>query len=136
MLRLPREIADAVLRHAMEAHPIEACGVIAGPSCGPASRCIPLRNAAGSTDAFRFDPREQLAVWRDLDTRDEVPLALYHSHTSSPAFPSREDVAFAVDPSPHYLIVSTATPQDPELRSFRITSGRVTEETLVITTAP
>ncbi|MFE8644304.1 Mov34/MPN/PAD-1 family protein [Sphingomonas sp. NCPPB 2930] len=136
MLFLTPELADAVTRHALAAHPVEACGLIAGlPGEHPARR-VPLRNAADASDAFRFDSREQLTVWRELEERGEVPRAFYHSHTASRAYPSREDVAFATDPATHYLIISIADRECPELRSFRIAAGRVIEETLVIAHRP
>ena len=91
-----------------------------------------MRNALQSSQAFAFDPREQLAVWREMEARNEAPLVLYHSHTASRAYPSREDLAFAIDPAPHYLIASTADPSQPELRSFRMALGHIVEETLVI----
>ena len=132
MLILRAALAAAVLDHALADHPIEACGLIAGPPEGPPERIVALRNAAQARDAFRFDSRQQLAVWRELEERNEVPRVFYHLHTASLAYPSRDDVAFAADPRAHYLIVSTADPQSPELRSFRIDGGRVAEEALVI----
>ncbi|WCM86556.1 M67 family metallopeptidase [Acidovorax sp. NCPPB 3576] len=136
MLLLSHELADAMVRHALAHHPVEACGLIAGPPGGAPVRLVPLRNASNATDAFRFDSREQLSVWRELDERGEMPHVLYHSHTASRAYPSRDDVAFAADPATHYLIVSTVDPQSPEMRSFRIVSGRITEEALVISDCP
>lgn len=138
MLQLPAEFAAAVTAHALAEHPLEACGLVAAHADGRLTRVVPMRNAAAARDCFRFDPREQLAVWRDLEARDEWPRVLYHSHTASAAYPSRDDVAFAAEPQAHYLIVSTADPRRPQLRSFRIVGGQVTEETLSIAspTAP
>lgn len=132
MLLLTPELADAVTRHALAEHPIEACGLMAGPAGGTPTRHVPLQNTARASDAFRFDAREQLAVWRELEARNEVPRVLYHSHTASRAYPSRDDVAFAADPTAHYLIVSTADRTNPELRSYRIVGGHVIEETVVV----
>ena len=41
-------------------------------------------------------------------------VAIYHSHTRSPAFPSRTDVELATWPDAAYLIVSLAS-DPPEL---------------------
>lgn len=136
MLQLPAKFAEAVAAHALAEHPLEACGLIAARADGRLTRVVPMRNAAASQTCFRFDPREQLAVWRDLEARDEWPRVFYHSHTGSPAYPSREDVAFASDAQAHYLIASTTDPDRPQLRSFRIAGGHVTEETLGIAGAP
>ena len=57
---------------------------------------------------------------------------IYHSHTATPAFPSRTDVGLAAEPDAHYVLVSTAeygnSPGPVEFRSFRIVNGVVTEE--------
>lgn len=136
MLQLHTDLAAAVVAHALADHPVEACGLLAGPPQGPPVRVVSLRNAAASSECFRFDSREQLHAWREMDERGEVPLVFYHSHTASPAYPSQDDVRFASDPHAHYLIVSTVEPQRPVLRSFRIHGGRVTEETVRIAPHP
>jgi proteasome lid subunit RPN8/RPN11 len=71
---------------------------------------------------------EQLAVWRQMDERDEEPVVIYHSHTATEAYPSRTDIAYASEPGAHYVLVSTGEPVVAEFRSFRIADGVVTEE--------
>ncbi|WP_264991754.1 Mov34/MPN/PAD-1 family protein, partial [Mycobacterium montefiorense] len=71
---------------------------------------------------------EQLKVWRALDDAGEVPVVIYHSHTSTEAYPSRTDVQLAGEPDAHYVLVSTRDPERHELRSYRIVDGEVTEE--------
>ena len=65
MLTIDREIVDAIVAHARRDHPEEACGVVAGPagSDRPA-RHIPMDNAERSMTFYRFDPMEQLRIWR------------------------------------------------------------------------
>lgn len=129
MLELTRSTYDAVVAHARRDHPDEACGIVAGPAGSDrALRWVPMANAERSPTFFRFDPAEQLRVWRDLDDRDEVPVVIYHSHTATEAYPSRTDIAYAAEPDAHYLLVSTADPDRESVRSFRITAGQVTEE--------
>ncbi len=50
-----------------------------------------------------------------------------HSHTHSEPYPSPTDVAQAPDPGWHYVIVSLKRDL-PELRSYRIVDGRISEE--------
>jgi proteasome lid subunit RPN8/RPN11 len=129
MLELTRSTYDAVVAHARRDHPDEACGIVAGPAGSDrALRWVPMANAERSPTFFRFDPAEQLRVWRELDDRDEVPVVIYHSHTATEAYPSRTDIAYAAEPDAHYLLVSTADPDRESVRSFRITAGQVTEE--------
>ena len=86
--------------------------------------------------SYEFDSGDLLRLYRDLDDRDEVPVVIYHSHTATEAYPSRNDVAYASEPEAHYVLVSTretGTEDGPyELRSFRIVDGQVTEEPISV----
>ena len=129
MLRIDRTIYDQIVAHARRDHPDEACGVVAGPegSVRP-ERFIEMVNAERSPTFYRFDSKEQLKVWREMDDRDEEPVVIYHSHTATEAYPSRTDLAYASEPGAHYVIVSTRDPDTVEFRSYRIVDGQITEE--------
>jgi [CysO sulfur-carrier protein]-S-L-cysteine hydrolase len=134
VLSIHGELVDAMVAHARRDHPDEACGVIAGPAGSDRPvRIVPMANAERSPTFYRFDSLEQLAVWREMDQRDEEPIVIYHSHTATDAYPSRTDVAYANEPAAHYVLVSTRDPEHVELRSFRIVDGDVTEEAVQIT---
>jgi len=129
MLRISRALIDRVIAHARADHPDEACGVIAGPAGSDRPEpFIPMTNAERSATFYRFDSMEQLRVWREMDERDEEPVVIYHSHTATEAYPSRTDISYAMEPTAHYLLVSTTTPSDTEVRPFMIVDGVVTEE--------
>src|SRR5215471_13127073 len=129
MLTISRSLLDQVIAHARADHPDEACGVIAGPAgTGRAERFIAMTNAERSPTFYRFDSIEQLRVWREMDSRDEEPVVIYHSHTATEAYPSRTDISYASEPGAHYVLVSTREPDQAEVRSFRIVDGTVTEE--------
>ena len=130
VLEIRRDLVDAIIAHARRDHPDEACGIVAGPiGSDRAERFIPMSNAERSTTFYRFDSMEQLKVWREMDDRDEVPVVIYHSHTSTEAYPSRTDISYASEPNAHYLLVSTREElAEPEVRSYRIVDGEVTEE--------
>ena len=129
MLTISRGLLDQVIAHARADHPDEACGVIAGPTgTGRPERFIAMTNAERSPTFYRFDSMEQLRVWREMDDRDEEPVVIYHSHTATPAYPSRTDISYASEPDAHYLLVSTRSDDEVEVRSFRIADGAVSEE--------
>jgi [CysO sulfur-carrier protein]-S-L-cysteine hydrolase len=133
VLTIPAQIRDQIVAHARRDHPDEACGIVAGPEGSDRPvRVVEMTNAERSPTFFRFDSTEQLRVWRELDDRDEVPVVIYHSHTTTAAYPSRTDVGLAAEPDAHYVLVSTAecgNEEGPvEFRSFRIVEGVVTEE--------
>lgn len=136
MLTLDQAIRDAIVAHARADHPDEACGIVAGPiGSDRAVRFVPMTNAERSPTFYRFDSQEQLRVWREMDDRDEEPVVIYHSHTATEAYPSRTDVSLAQEPNAHYLLVSTRSPDDLEMRSYRIVDGTVTEEELRVVQA-
>ena len=138
MLQISKGLVANLLAHARTDHPDEACGVIAGPAGSDRpTRFIPMVNAARSPTFYEFDSADLLKLYRELDSNDEDPVVIYHSHTSTEAYPSRTDIAYASEPFAHYVLVSTretGTEDGPyELRSFRIVDGEVTEEEIVIT---
>jgi [CysO sulfur-carrier protein]-S-L-cysteine hydrolase len=136
VLTLDQAIRDAIVAHARADHPDEACGIVAGPiGSNRAVRFVPMTNAERSPTFYRFDSQEQLRVWREMDDRDEEPVVIYHSHTATEAYPSRTDVALAQEPNAHYVLVSTRSPDDLEMRSYRIVDGTVTEEELRVVQA-
>ena len=138
MLQISQGLVANLLAHARTDHPDEACGVIAGPAGSDRpTRFIPMVNAARSPTFYEFDSADLLKIYRELDSNDEDPVVIYHSHTSTEAYPSRTDIAYASEPFAHYVLVSTretGTEDGPyELRSFRIVDGEVTEEEIVVT---
>jgi [CysO sulfur-carrier protein]-S-L-cysteine hydrolase len=138
MLQISQGLVANLVAHARTDHPDEACGVIAGPAGSDRpTRFIPMVNAARSPTFYEFDSADLLKLYRELDSNDEDPVVIYHSHTSTEAYPSRTDIAYASEPFAHYVLVSTretGTEDGPyELRSFRIVDGEVTEEEIVVT---
>ncbi len=133
MLVIEQGILDAIVAHAKKDHPDEACGVVAGADGSDrATRFVPMLNAAMSPTFYEFDSTDLLALYQDMDARKEVPVVVFHSHTATPAYPSRTDIGLATEPDAHYLLVSTRehgnAPGDVEVRSYRIVDGLVDEE--------
>jgi proteasome lid subunit RPN8/RPN11 len=137
MLKISQNLVDQMVAHARADHPDEACGVIAGPANSDRpERFIPMINAARSPTFYEFDSADLLALYKDLDAREEDPVVIYHSHTATQAYPSRTDIAYASEPFAHYVLISTresGSADGPyELRSFRIVDGVVEEEEIEI----
>ncbi|GAA1950496.1 M67 family metallopeptidase [Catenulispora subtropica] len=136
MLTVPQEIYDAIVAHARADHPDEACGIVAGPEGSDRpERFVPMTNAERSPTFYRLDADEQFKVWKEMDERDEEPVIVYHSHTSTEAYPSRTDVSYASEPNAHYVLVSTRDADDLgdfQFRSYRIVDGEITEEPVTV----
>ena len=74
-----------------------------------------------------------------LRTLDEIESCgaelgvIYHSHTRSAPYPSQTDINFAAGwPGVEWLIVGTAG-DEPEVRSYLIDAGDVTEVEVEVT---
>ncbi|MEU6868912.1 M67 family metallopeptidase [Streptomyces sp. NPDC046876] len=139
MLTLTQALYDQIVAHARKDHPDEACGMVAGPAgTGRPERFIPMLNAARSPTFYEFDSKDLLALYRELDDRDEEPVIVYHSHTATEAYPSRTDVSYAGEPGAHYVLVSTADTDglgEFQFRSYRIVDGVITEEEVQVVEA-
>jgi proteasome lid subunit RPN8/RPN11 len=136
VLEIDQATYDAIVSHARRDHPDEACGVVVGPAGSDRpERLVPMLNAARSPTFYEFDSHDLLALYREMDDRDEEPVVIYHSHTATEAYPSRTDISLAQEPGAHYVLVSTREPDVTEFRSFRILDGEVTEEEVTVVPA-
>jgi proteasome lid subunit RPN8/RPN11 len=120
-------VVPAALRRVLEAHaeaeaPNEACGFVALRD-GIAERFLPAENAAASPYRFDMRVRNPSLV---IDLEDEgYELAVFHSHPTDKAEPSRTDVEnIGLWEGKPYLILSRPT---GELRGWRIADGRIEE---------
>ena len=135
-LEISQKIVDAILQQSRDEYPDECCGVILGPvGSDKPLRHKPMINSAHSPTFYEFDPKDLLALYREVDDNDEEIVVIYHSHTETQAYPSRTDIAYAGEPGAHYVLVSTRKENAPatEFRSYRIIDGVVTEEPVTIT---
>jgi proteasome lid subunit RPN8/RPN11 len=110
-----------LVAHAEREAPNEACGVLLLRN-GHAERYEPGRNAAASPYRFEleFDDPE---IWFAED--DGYELAVFHSHLSSPARPSRTDVEnIGLWERRPYVIYSV---REDDLAAFTIEDGQISE---------
>lgn len=132
VLELPSDVVDEINALAYEAYPYECCGLIAAaPGTDVVTRFYRCRNAAESAKVYTIDPYDHLRSERDAEDRGWEIVGVVHSHTHTEPYPSPTDVAQAPDPGWHYVIVSLKR-ESPELRSYRIVDGEVTEEPIVV----
>ena len=118
-------ISDAVRRalaeHSAAEEPNEACGLVLLRE-GVAERYVAGRNAAASPYRFELE-LDDPEVWFAED--DGYELAVFHSHISAPARPSRTDVEnIGLWAGKPYLIYSL---QKDDLAAFRIEDGQISE---------
>ena len=125
---IPAALRDEIIAHARDGLPNEACGIIAGLD-DRAERFFPAQPDEPSPYYYRIEARDQIRIMNAIDDAGLDLLGIYHSHTSSPAYPSRTDAEQAFWPDAVYVIVSLAG-TDPDVRGYRIHDMSITEEAL------
>ena len=131
MIRIPAAIHDDLIAHAKEGFPLEVCGILGGTG-DTGSVIYRMTNTDASNEHFMMEPKEQFSVVKDLRAKGLAMLAIYHSHPESPARPSEEDIKLALTPDVSYVIVSLADAELPDIKSYKISSGKVEPETLEV----
>jgi [CysO sulfur-carrier protein]-S-L-cysteine hydrolase len=116
---IPDEVRAALVAHAEEEAPNEACGLVAFRD-GVAERYLPAENEAASPYRFELKPADPL----DFFLEDEgYELGVFHSHLSSPPRPSKTDVEnIGLWEGKPYLILSLRT---GDLAAYRIKDGQI-----------
>ena len=123
---IPSGVRDEIVAHAREGLPNEACGILAGRD-GRVERFFPAEPDEPSPYYYRISAPDQIRIMNEIDDAGLDLVGIYHSHVSSPAYPSRTDAEQAFWPDAVYVIVSLAG-GGAELRGFRIADTAVDEE--------
>jgi proteasome lid subunit RPN8/RPN11 len=130
-MRISRAAYDAMVAHAQEDRPFEACGVLAG-SGGEVTGLHRTRNTADLFGVrYQIDPGDFLKFSHAIDDADEDMVGIYHSHPFTRAYPSATDLAQAWE-GLVYVIVSLRDFLRPEARAFTVADGEVREQPIEI----
>jgi len=118
---LRTEHIDSIVAHAQETAPAECCGLVGGVDNRKAKSIYRLRNVTPDPElSYEAAPEELFAAQREMRSRGEELLAIYHSHPrASDPSPSETDVRLAYYPSAIYLIIGLGGTQ-PVVKAFRI----------------
>ena len=125
---IPADVRAALVAHSQQEAPNEACGLVLLRE-GRAERYEPGRNAAASPYRFEleFDDPD---IWYAED--DGYELAVFHSHISAPARPSRTDVEnIGLWEGKPYLIYCV---KDDDLAAWTIQAGEIAPLRLAVVT--
>jgi proteasome lid subunit RPN8/RPN11 len=90
-LQIPRQLYDEMVAQAVAEAPNECCGLLAGTPDGRVTHRYALVNAAASPVGYLSDPRSMFEAVRDMRRHNIDVVAVYHSHPTSEAVPSRKD---------------------------------------------
>jgi proteasome lid subunit RPN8/RPN11 len=124
--RICSDILRMIQRHAENAFPQEACGLVLG-AAGRARRAVPLPNSRAPTaqarSSFEMEPEALLQALRRGRRLGERVLWIYHSHVGCGAAFSAEDARRARSeegapfwPGVRYLVLSVSKGRVMDLR--------------------
>ena len=125
MIEVPSEICEAIVAHARFCAPHEACGLLAVDREGAIRMAYALTNVDASPRRYTVAPYEHLMALRHAERNGWTIGGVFHSHPAAVPYPSRRDVAWALDPEWIHLIAGPVGA--PTLRAFRIAGGAVDE---------
>ncbi len=128
---IPRVIVNKILGHAQRTAPEECVGILSGTG-REVRGWHPLTNQLRETRRFLADPGEQIRVFKQLREQGLEVTAIYHSHPTSPAEPSTEDLKQSHYADALYLIVSLSTDGCLEMNGFLINDGQITSQEVTI----
>lgn len=132
-IAIPRKIVQNLLHHAQQTPEKEVCGLISSLDNIP-SRHYPIENTADNPERFfNLDPQQQIQAMAHMRNNGEQLFAIYHSHPSAPAIPSRTDIEQASYPDALYIIISLSTKGILELRGYKIANVQFFEIALRLT---
>ncbi|MBI1820676.1 MAG: M67 family metallopeptidase [Nitrospirae bacterium] len=131
MLKIPKAIQEALFIQALQEDPLECCGLLAGKD-ERVTHHYQVKNADKSSTTYLMEPREQLWAFTNMRHNQLDLLAIYHSHTHTPAYPSATDTRLAYYPDSRYLIISLLKKDAPHMRIFRMINEEVKEESFDI----
>ncbi|MBJ7330890.1 MAG: M67 family metallopeptidase [Solirubrobacteraceae bacterium] len=123
---------DEIVAHAQRDAPNECCGVLATRD-GEVLGVHATENIAASPMRFEVEGPVLIRLLDEIEGGGADLGAIYHSHTRSEAYPSQTDINFAANwPGVEWLIVGLK-PEEPEVRSYLIDGGEVTEVPVEVT---
>ena len=137
-MKIPRTEADAMVAHALEGYPFEACGVFLGNG-STVRRAVKAANRETESPRVRYQiaPEDLIRIQREARQEGLEIIGYYHSHPDHPARPSETDRRIAAeglsDGVFHVVVgVDKGTQGTPTAWVFRDASQAFVEEPLEI----
>lgn len=129
-MNISAELLEELVAHVLEDPANEICGLVAVEPGRPpsAARVYRAENLHASPLRFEIDPKELLRLANEIEAQGWEIGGIYHSHVRSSPYPSQTDINFAAQwPGVEWIIVGLAGGGGPEVRSYLIEDGVVSE---------
>ena len=127
---IPKDIFDELISHCKDASPNEACGILAEKKIRP-QRFTKWPTSKNLPVSYLMDSKEQFKVMKDLREKNLKMLAIFHSHPSSPAYPSAKDLNLAFYEDSIYIIVSLME-KEPVVKGYSMKEGKIEEVAIAV----
>jgi proteasome lid subunit RPN8/RPN11 len=126
-LVIPAAIHVEMIAHARRELPNECCGLLAGTidgDIGGVTAIFPITNDAASPTEYATNPRDLMNAFRSMRETNSEPLAFYHSHPASPAFPSAKDIARNTYGETVVHVIVGLAGEEPEIQAWWLSESR------------
>ena len=140
-MKISRSEADAMVAHALEGYPFEACGVLLAARADEhrALRAMRAQNREVELPRVRYQiaPEELIGIQRDARKEGLDIIGYYHSHPDHPARPSETDrriAALGISDGVFHVVIGVEEGQrgSPTAWVFRDATQAFEEEPLDI----
>lgn len=137
MIYLTKEQFFEIINHCQTEYPKEACGILAGKIVQSSNFIVKqiykMTNISENPQTcFYMKPEEQIKVNKEMRQSGIEMVGIYHSHSTTIAYPSERDVSMAFYPEVDYVIISLRNFNNPEVGNFKIVEGKIIEEKIII----
>jgi len=129
-ISIPRKIVQNLLHHAQQTPNEEVCGLVSSKN-NIATQTYPIKNiATNPAEFFNLDAQQQIKAMAEIRNKQEQLFAIYHSHPTAPAIPSKTDLDQAGYPDALYLIISLNVKGIMEIRGYQLKNEQFIEVAL------
>ncbi len=133
-MRIARSLIDEMVAHAREELPNECCGMVGGKD-GEAMTVYRAHNSFESPLRFEISSPDLIRIiYTDIPAHGEELMAVYHSHTRTPAYPSQTDVNAAEKTWPEsiWMIISLEDENAPDVKGYWLKDLKIADAELVV----
>lgn len=123
-LVIPQRLVQRIFEHCREEFPYEACGILAGRD-GRVLHAYATDNCAKPSQTFyQVDRAQQEHVLRELAERGEELVGIYHSHPTTAAEPSQNDIRWATYYPDAVRVIISLAGGPAKIRAFLVKGGK------------
>ena len=129
---IPRTLANRLLTLAQLTPDIEICGLISKTN-EEKFQVYPVENIASDKNCvFEMQPEQQINAFKLIREKQQNLFAIYHSHPSSEAIPSKKDFDDAAYKDALNIIISLSTKGVLDMRGYFYQNDKIETVDLII----